>query len=163
VDTLPEAAAGGPKGAPAAGGPPPGGLPRGGGGAAGGAGHAEWKYAGTIVNVVDSGDEVMFRGVHVGGTMCVLVPVLLGAGGSIEGPDPACALPAGATGCSTATLADCRVNATAVSGTITEADGGLHFDVDLHLTFPGEQDWLASSADFRVSALPLDGVWYVGL
>jgi hypothetical protein len=163
---------GGPGGGPSSGGFASGGFASGGratggfasgGRATGGVGHAEWEYAGTIVNIIDSGDEVIFRSVHVGGTMCVLVPVLVEAGGSIVGPIAVCALPAGPTGCLTATPADCRANATAVSGTITGADGGLRFDVDLHLTFPDGQDWLASSVDFRVSALPLDGVWYPGL
>jgi hypothetical protein len=52
------------------------------------------------------------------------------------------------------------VMATGVSGTITSTDGGVHFDIDLQLGFPGENDWLAPSVDFQVTGLPLDGAWH---
>jgi hypothetical protein len=42
------------------------------------------------------------------------------------------------------------------------ANGGLHFDIDLHLVFPQGNDWLALSVDFKTNGFPLDGLWHAG-
>jgi hypothetical protein len=146
-----------------------GGVPDAGGGSGGtggdvdggvdGAVGAGIQYAGALVNPINSGDEVLFRRIDVRNRLCVLVDVFILAGGQVQGPIRAYALPADAAQCLTAT----PVNATAATsstGTIKRADGGLRFDIDLHLVFSQGYDWLAPSVDFKTHGLALDGRWY---
>lgn len=111
------------------------------------------------MNPVNSGDGVVFRRIDVRNTLCVLVWAFILPGGQVQPPITAFVLPADAATCLTATTAN-HVAATNVTGTVGSSDGGRHFGIDLHLTFPGGMDWLAPVIDFQVDNLPLDGVWY---
>jgi hypothetical protein len=133
----------------------------GGTGGRGGTAGAQVSYAGTIVNPINSGDEVIFRRIEPSMGLCVLVDVFIQVGGKVSGPISAYALPTDAAGCLTATTTN-HVMATGSTGTITSPDQGAHFDIDLNVTFPDGMDWLGPSVDFKVTGLPLDGVWYPG-
>jgi hypothetical protein len=94
-------------------------------------------------------------------TLCVLVDVFILVGGQVQGPTNAYALPVDAAHCLTATTTNAAIAmATAATGTITSPDGGVHFDIDLQLTFPAGYDWLAPSVTFQTRGLPLDGAWH---
>jgi hypothetical protein len=134
----------------------------GGAAAAGGQGEvggAQVEYAGTIVSPMSAANEVLFRRIDPPSGVCVLVDVLIQAGGQISGPRSAYALQTDRAGCLTATTAN-HVMATGSTGTITSSDGGVHFYIDLGLSFPAGTDWLGGSVSFKVPSVPLDGVWH---
>jgi hypothetical protein len=95
-------------------------------------------------------------------TLCVLVDVFVLVGGQVQGPINAYALPVDAGHCLTATTTNnvTSAMATAATGAITSADGGGHFDINLQLTFPPGNDWLASSITFQTRGLTLDNAWH---
>jgi hypothetical protein len=110
---------------------------------------------------INSGNQVVFRRLDIGGAECVLVEAFILVGGQVQGPIRAYALPVDAAHCLTATSANATA-ATSSAGTIKSVDGGLRFDIDLQLVFAQGNDWLAPSIDFKTSVLALDGRWYAG-